>query len=146
MPLSRWSCAELAAELVARSVVAAISPATAWRVLHGDAIQYPGPLPLPPDSPAGVIAWAGPTAVAAGRVEFHRATDFAGLWGGGTLPAWRGPGVFRALVAHRGAEASARGFRYLEVDAPPPSRPILQRLGFVDLAITTPFMHPSGAG
>ncbi|MDQ6946482.1 MAG: transposase [Actinomycetota bacterium] len=37
--MSRWSCAELAAELMARSVVAAISPATVWRVLHGDAIR-----------------------------------------------------------------------------------------------------------
>ena len=63
-----------------------------------------------------------------------------------TLPAWRGQGVFCALVAHRATLASARGFRYLEVDASPESRPILQRLGFVELATTTPFMHPGGAG
>lgn len=37
--MSRWSCAELARELVMRAVVAAISAATVWRVLHGDAIR-----------------------------------------------------------------------------------------------------------
>jgi len=75
-------------------------------------------------------------------VEFHIGTEFASLWGGGTLPSWRGRGVFRSLVAHRAALAAARGFRYLQVDASPDSRPILTRLGFVELASTTPFMHP----
>jgi hypothetical protein len=95
---------------------------------------------------AAVVAFAGKTPVAAGRVEFHCGTDFASLWGGGTMPGWRGRGVFRSLVAHRAALASARGFRYLQVDASPESQPILQRLGFVELATTTPFMHPGGAG
>jgi GNAT superfamily N-acetyltransferase len=99
-----------------------------------------------PRKAAAVVAWAGQTPIAAGRVEFHSGTDFASLWGGGTLPAWRGRGVFRSLVAHRAALAAARGFRYLQVDASPESRPILQRLGFVELATTTPFMHPGGTG
>jgi GNAT superfamily N-acetyltransferase len=97
-----------------------------------------------PSTAAAVVAFAGQTPIAAGRVEFHSGTDFASLWGGGTLPAWRGRGVFRSLVAHRAALASARGFRYLQVDAFPDSRPILQRLGFVELATTTPFTHPGG--
>jgi hypothetical protein len=92
-------------------------------------------------SAAAVLALAGETPIAAGRVVFGAGTDFAGLWGGGTLRAWRGRGVFRALVAHRGALAAARGFRYLQVDASPASRPILQRLGFVELATTTPFVR-----
>ena len=99
-----------------------------------------------PSPVAAVVAWAGETPIAAGRVEFREGTDFAGLWGGGTLPAWRGRGVFRALVAHRAALASARGVRYLQVDASADSRPILRRLGFVELATTTPFIHPGGAG
>lgn len=98
------------------------------------------------NSAAAVVAWAGQTPIAAGRVEFHPGTDFASLWGGGTLSAWRGRGVFRSLVAHRATQASARGFRYLQVDASPDSRPILQRLGFVELATTTPFTHPGGSG
>ncbi len=91
-----------------------------------------------------VVAFAGPAPISAGRIEFHDGTDFASLWGGGTLPAWRGRGVFRSLVAHRAALASARGVRYLQVDASPDSRPILRRLGFVELATTTPFTHPGG--
>lgn len=77
-------------------------------------------------------------------MEFHLGTEFASIWGGGTLPAWRGRGLFRTLVARRAALASANGFRYLQVDATPASRPILARLGFVELAITTPFRHPGG--
>jgi len=96
-----------------------------------------------PPTAAAVVAVAGHTPIAAGRVEFHPGTDFASLWGGGTLSTWRGRGVFRSLVAHRAALASARGFRYLQVDASPDSRPILQRLGFVELATTTPFTHPA---
>jgi GNAT superfamily N-acetyltransferase len=87
------------------------------------------------------IAWAGDVPVSAGRVEFHDGTDFASLWGGGTLPEWRGRGVFRALVGHRAVLARDRGFRYLQVDALPTSRPILQRMGFHPLAETTPWTH-----
>ncbi len=86
-----------------------------------------------------LLARAGDATVAAGRVEFHDGTDFASIWGGGTLPGWRGRGVFRALVARRAALACDRGFRYLQVDAMPTSRPILARLGFVELALTTPY-------
>ncbi len=93
-----------------------------------------------------LLAVAGETPIAAGRVQFHPGTDFAGLWGGGTLPAWRGRGVFRSLVARRAAMASARGARYLQVDASPDSRPILERIGFVELATTTPFVHPGPVG
>lgn len=92
-----------------------------------------------------VVAWAGEVPVCAGRVELAAGTDFASLWGGGTVPAWRGRGVFRSLVAQRAALAAARGFRYLQVDASADSRPILERLRFVELAITTPFTHPGGA-
>jgi hypothetical protein len=78
-------------------------------------------------------------------VEFHLGTDFASLWGGGTVAAWRGRGVYRCVVAHRAAAAAARGFRYLQVDASADSQPILRRLGFVELATTTPFTHPGTA-
>ena len=70
-----------------------------------------------PGTAAAVVAVARQTPVAAGRVEFHRGTEFASLWGGGTLTAWRRRGVFRSLVAYGAAVASARGFSYLRVDA-----------------------------
>jgi hypothetical protein len=94
-----------------------------------------------PAAMTGVVAYAGAAPVAAARVEFHAGTDFASLWGGGTLPAFRHRGVFRSLVAFRARLAAERGFRYLQVDALPASRPILQQLGFVELATTTPFVH-----
>lgn len=99
-----------------------------------------------PSTAAAVVAVAGQTPIAAGRVEFHAGTNFASLWGGGTLTAWRRRGVFRSLVAHRAQLAAARGFPYLLVDASSDSRPILGRLGFVELATTTPFTHPGGPG
>lgn len=86
-----------------------------------------------------VLAQAGDTTVSAGRVEFHAGTEFASIWGGGTLPDWRRRGVFRAVVAKRASMAADRGFRYLQVDAVPASRPILAQLGFVELATTTPY-------
>jgi GNAT superfamily N-acetyltransferase len=91
-----------------------------------------------------VVAMAGPVAISAARVEFPDRSDFAGLWGGGTLPQWRRRGVFRSLVAYRARLARERGYRYLQVDASPDSRPILHRLGFAELAMTTPFKYPAG--
>jgi hypothetical protein len=44
------------------------------------------------------------------------------------------------LVSHRAARAAAAGFRYLQVDASADSRPILQRLGFVEVATTIPYV------
>jgi len=78
-------------------------------------------------------------------VEFYLGSEFASLWGGGTLAAWRGRGVFRSVVAYRARLAAERGYRYLQVDASEDSRPILERLGFVVLATTTPFTHRGGA-
>jgi GNAT superfamily N-acetyltransferase len=94
-----------------------------------------------PDTVAAVLATAHGRPISSARVEFHRGTEFASLWGGGTLPEWRRRGVFRTLVAYRAALARAMGYRYLQVDATPDSRPILERLGFVELATTTPFMY-----
>jgi ribosomal protein S18 acetylase RimI-like enzyme len=116
-------------------------------VFGGDHAAYGrnllGRLTKQPASLSCVIAWAGEFAICSGRVEFAEGTEFASIWGGGTLPAWRGRGVFRAVVAHRAALAAARGFRYLQVDASGESQPILERLGFVRLATTTPFNGPS---
>ncbi|MET9533989.1 MULTISPECIES: GNAT family N-acetyltransferase [unclassified Streptomyces] len=94
-----------------------------------------------PDSMVAVVAMAGDEPVCAARMEFHPGTGFASLWGGGTAPAWRGRGIYRALVAHRTGIAAARGVRLLQVDASDDSRPILQRLGFSALTTTTPHVY-----
>ncbi len=95
---------------------------------------------------AVVVAEAGDAVVCAGWVRFEGGTEFATLWGGGTLPGWRGQGIYRAIVAYRASLAAERGFRYLEVDASDESRPILERLGFVAVTTTTPFVWSPGAG
>ncbi|MQS15502.1 GNAT family N-acetyltransferase [Streptomyces kaniharaensis] len=88
-----------------------------------------------------VVAMAGDLPVCAARMELNPGTEFAGLWGGGTVAAWRGRGVYRALVAHRARIAADLGYRYLQVDASDQSRPILQRLGFTVLSTTTPYVY-----
>ncbi|MFI7638447.1 GNAT family N-acetyltransferase [Nonomuraea sp. NPDC049400] len=88
-----------------------------------------------------VLAMAGDVPVSAARMDLHPGTRFASLWGGGTVPEWRGRGVYRALVAHRAREAAARGYDHLQVDASSQSRPILLRLGFEALTTTTPYVH-----
>ncbi|MFT3768082.1 MAG: hypothetical protein QM820_21745 [Minicystis sp.] len=98
-----------------------------------------------PPPVAAVIALAGDLPVSSARVELHTGSDFASLWGGGTLPGFRGRGIYRALVAYRAGLAAERGFRYLFVDALPESRAILARLGFVQLSTTTPYVwRPPG--
>ncbi|WP_413755739.1 GNAT family N-acetyltransferase [Streptomyces sp. MMBL 11-3] len=96
-----------------------------------------------PDTVVAVVALAGDVPVSSARMELVPGTRFAGLWGGGTVEAWRGRGIYRALVAHRARIAADRGYRYLQVDASDLSRPILQRLGFTPLTTTTPYVLPA---
>src|SRR5262249_56413964 len=77
-----------------------------------------------PGSVAAVVALAGDRPVCAGRVEFHRGTEFASLWGGGTVPDWRGRGLFRGLVGDRAALPAPRGLRSLPVGGPPARRAV----------------------
>ena len=100
--------------------------------------------------PAGLsifVAEAEGLVVSAGWVRFPSGTDFGTLWGGATLPAWRGRGVYRALVRRRAQLAAERGRRYLQVDASADSRPILERLGFQAVTQTRPYVwSPPTAG
>ncbi|MEV8535932.1 GNAT family N-acetyltransferase [Streptomyces sp. NPDC051211] len=93
-----------------------------------------------PETLAAVVAMADGRPVSAARMEMPPGAGFAGLWGGGTAPEWRGRGIYRALVAHRARIAAARGIAYLQVDASDQSRPILERLGFEVLGVTTPYV------
>lgn len=93
-----------------------------------------------PDGLTVVVAEAGGTMVCSAWVRFAGGTDFVTLWGGATLPEWRGRGIYRATVAYRAKLAADRGFRFIEVDASDDSRPILERLGFTAVATTTPYV------
>jgi GNAT superfamily N-acetyltransferase len=93
------------------------------------------------DSLAVLVARApDETIISSAWVVFNPDGLFAGLWGGSTAPAWRGRGIYRALVARRAQLARARGYCYLQVDALETSRPILERLGFVSVTETTPYL------
>jgi GNAT superfamily N-acetyltransferase len=93
-----------------------------------------------PEALSIVVVEAGSEIVCAGWVRFEQGTDFATLWGGATLPAWRRRGIYRATVVHRANLAAERGFQFISVDASADSRPILQQLGFVAVTTTTPYV------
>ena len=90
------------------------------------------------------VAETGDLAVSAGWLRFPSGTEFGTFWGGATHPDWRGRGIYRALVAYRARLAAERGCRYIEVDASDNSNPILQRLGFVPVTTTTPYVWSPG--
>jgi GNAT superfamily N-acetyltransferase len=98
-----------------------------------------------PEHGVGVVAYVDGRPVSAGRVDLEPGIDFAGLFGGVTLPGYRGRGLYRATVAKRAELARERGYRYLYVDALPTSRPILERLGFAVLTTTTPYTFTPSA-
>jgi len=87
------------------------------------------------------VAEAGDRVVSAAWAVYKKGTDFTGLWGGSTLAAWRRKGIYRALVAARAARAVSLGYKYLQVDASHDSSPILQRLGFIPVTTTTPYIY-----
>lgn len=96
-----------------------------------------------------VEAWGafdGERAVSLGRLVMVDETEFAGLWGGATLPTHRGLGLYRALTAARARSALERGVRYLQSDCTAMSRPILERSGLVTITTTTPYIWTRAAG
>ena len=76
------------------------------------------------------VAYENGTPASAGWLTWDTGKQFAGLWGGSTIAAFRKRGFYTALVAVRAQEARRSGARFLTVDARPMSRPILERLGF----------------
>jgi hypothetical protein len=85
------------------------------------------------------VAEAGGNIVSAGRLEPVAGTDFAGIWGGATVEAWRGRGIYRALTAIRARSALAAGKTLIHSDSTEGSRPILERSGLVKVSTTTPY-------
>jgi GNAT superfamily N-acetyltransferase len=66
------------------------------------------------------------------------------LFGGSTRPEARGRGAYRALVAARWEEAKRRGTPALVTQASPMSKPILERLGFREVARITILLDEFG--
>ncbi|MDZ5661007.1 GNAT family N-acetyltransferase [Nocardioides sp. S-58] len=86
------------------------------------------------------VAEVGGRIVSGGRLTPVPGTDFAGVWGGSTLPEFRGRGIYRALVAARARSAVARGIRLIHSDCTDMSRPILERSGLRAVTTTTPYV------
>ena len=76
------------------------------------------------------MAYADGVPACAAWIRFHPGTQFASLWGGSTLPAYRGRGLYTAVLSIRAQEARRRGYRFLTIDASPMSRPIVAKHGF----------------
>ncbi|MEU7857231.1 GNAT family N-acetyltransferase [Nonomuraea sp. NPDC049141] len=108
-----------------------------WSWLGDDLIRR---VTTDPGGIAVLVAEAGGRVVSAAWLVHKPGTGFAGLWGGSTLPEWRGRGIYRALVARRAQLAVAAGVDHLQVDASDDSRPILRRLGFHAVTTTTPYV------
>jgi hypothetical protein len=86
------------------------------------------------------VAEADGQMVGAGRLEPVADSDFAGLWGGSVLGAWRKRGIYRALTAACARSALAVGKTLVHSDSTEYSRPILERSGLLKVSTTTPYI------
>lgn len=104
-----------------------------------------------PEQISVYVAYAGRLAAGIGEpassawIRFYPERQFAELYGGATVPGQRGKGLYTALVKARALEARRRGVRYLVVDASPMSRRVLEKLGFVFLTYTQPFVFKASS-
>lgn len=85
------------------------------------------------------VAEAEGRVVCGGRLEPVPGTDFVGIWGGATLPGYRGRGIYRALLNARARSALAQGKTLVHSDSTEDSRPILERAGLLRVSTTTPY-------
>lgn len=92
-----------------------------------------------PESITFYLVWHGEQPVSGGWLRLHG--RFASMFGGSTLAAHRGRGLYRALLAARLRAAERHGAAFALVDAGPMSRPILKNLGFQTLTGTTPYLY-----
>jgi hypothetical protein len=85
------------------------------------------------------VAYVDQQPACVGWTYFHPNSQFAGLWGGSTLPEFRKRGLYTAVLAARVREAIGRGYRFLTIEASPMSRPIVAAHGFQLLTMTSSY-------
>ncbi len=76
------------------------------------------------------VAYVDDQPACAGWIYLHPNSQFAGLYGGSTVPAPPRQGLYTAVVASRAGRPLARGYRYLTIEASPMSQPIVAKHGF----------------
>ena len=81
--------------------------------------------------------------VSAAWMYLEKNSSFASLWGGSTLPEFRGNGYYSKLLAVRAQKAYEKGYSFLTVDASPMSKPILEKCGFSCLAYSYGCQSPA---
>ena len=86
----------------------------------GNHLEIPGYLSV-------YVAYVEGQPACSGWVYYHLNSQFASLWGGSTVPAYRQRGLYTAVLAARVQEAIRRGYRFLAIDASPMSRPIVAK-------------------
>lgn len=79
--------------------------------------------------------------IGAGRAEWHLPSRSVGLWGGGVIPAWRGRGVYLALLDARLRAAEDVGCVVAHSDSSDMSAPIHARLGMHRVTETVPWIY-----
>lgn len=84
------------------------------------------------------VAYAGDRPASAAWIYYPSGSRFASLWGGSTMVAYRGQGLYTALLAIRAQEAISRHVEFLTVDASAMSRPILEKFSFIKIAESYP--------
>lgn len=80
--------------------------------------------------------------VVAGRLEVPNGSCFGLLFGGGVMTKYRGQGFYRALVLTRAKMAIDLGLEYLSTEARETSRPILKKMGFIEIEKETTWILP----
>ena len=93
-----------------------------------------------PDSIGLFAAFVDGRLVSTAQITYYPEQRFASLVRSATLPAYRRRGLYTALVAARIADAQDRGIHYLDTEASPLSRPILERFGFRPIAEATTYV------
>ena len=92
-----------------------------------------------PDNHSLYVIYQDGIPVSTARQTFLPNSPFSGLWGGSTLPAYRGKGCYTALLHRRALDAKQRGIQYLTIDASDMSRPIVEKVGFEWVTTTYPY-------
>jgi GNAT superfamily N-acetyltransferase len=105
----------------------------------GDHMEIPGYLSI-------FVAYVERQPACVGWTYFHPRSQFAGLWGGSTLPKYRKRGLYTAVLAARVQEAIGRGYRFLTIEASPMSRPIVASHGFQLLTMTSSYGWEGSGG